>query len=130
MAVPFDPSIHPPHLKVLDSSGIAKCEDVFKIFVRKGETVLPNKATYEHTFTSPSKSSATIEVYKSGADPPPLNVTDCIKVAEFTLNLRNHRFSERPLIAVAMKFGDTKIHVTAKEHGTNNDVGICVNWLC
>lgn len=103
---------------------------MFKIFVRKGETVLSNETTYQHTFRSQSKSSATIEVYKSSTDPPPLSVRDCTKVAEFTLNLRNYEFSEKPLIEVAMKFGDTKIRVTAKEHDTNNDVGISVNWLC
>lgn len=125
-AVPFQEGIHPPSHRFFN-----KCEDIFKPFAKKGQIVIPNQTTWNHTFTAPSinETKVTVEVYKTSKDPPPMTTDDCIKVSELYLNLSPVQRLEKPFIDVTMHLGNTTISITAAEHGTDQPVTVEFDFL-
>ncbi|XP_053391612.1 heat shock 70 kDa protein 12A-like [Mercenaria mercenaria] len=120
-AVPFDEKRHPNSKQVL-RDGIYKCEDVFSVFVKAGTTVVPHKTRIEYTFGAPfmGTSRATVEVYRSKSENP-MYMSDkgCYRIGEISVALKGRPKEDKQLVDVVMLFGDTELHVTAKEHGTN-----------
>ncbi|XP_060608535.1 heat shock 70 kDa protein 12A-like [Ruditapes philippinarum] len=130
-AVPFNDRVHPESKKVL-RDGVYKCEDVFKVFIKAGTTVVPHKTKAEYTFSAPfiGTSTATVEVYRSES-PNPMYISDdgCYRIGEISIALIGRAKEDKQMIDVVMMFGDTELHVTAKEHGTNNKVSAKFNFL-
>ncbi|WAQ93665.1 HS12B-like protein [Mya arenaria] len=132
-AVPFDYNKHSVVHKYTRSDGIEVCEDIFKTFILKGDTVAPEKKSAEHTFNSPTagNTQVTVEVYKSGDDTPPMYSSDCRRVGELVLQTRSCQMGQKALIKVKMMFGGTKDSVEAQEQGTlgMNKVEAKFDWL-
>ena len=130
-AVPFNDRLHPESKKMF-RDGVWKCEDVFKVFIKAGTTVVPHKTKAEYTFCAPfiGSSKANVEVYRSES-PNPMYVSDdgCNRIGDISITLSGRLREERQMIDVVMMFGDTELHVTAKEHGTNNRVSAKFNFL-
>jgi hypothetical protein len=130
-AVPFNDRVHPESKKVL-RDGVYKCEDVFKVFIKAGTTVVPHKTKAEYTFSAPfiGTSTATVEVYRSES-PNPMYISDdgCYRIGEISIRLKGRAKEDKQMIDVVMMFGDTVLHVTAKEHGTDNKVSAKYNFL-
>lgn len=106
--------------------------DVFDVFVRAGQTVIPGETRVQRKFYSPNIGSTeiSVEIYKSlQVEPENTNDETSSKVGELTLelDLRNRR--EKAIIDVAMLFGGTFIEVEATEQGTNNRVKACIDFL-
>ncbi|XP_053391613.1 heat shock 70 kDa protein 12B-like [Mercenaria mercenaria] len=130
-AVPFDDRRHPISKRVF-RDGMYKCEDVFKVFIKAGTTVVPHKTSIEYSFCAPfiGSSKATVEVYTSKSETP-MYVSDlgCRRIGEISLELIGRRREEKQVLDVEMLFGGTQVKVTAKEHGTNNKVSATFNCL-
>ncbi|XP_053373620.1 heat shock 70 kDa protein 12B-like [Mercenaria mercenaria] len=130
-AVPFDESRHPSSKKVF-RDGMYKCEDVFNVFIEAGTTVVPHKTSIEYSFCVPfiDTSRATVEVYRTQSENP-IYISDdgCYRVGEISISLRERPREDKQLLDVVMMFGDTELHVTAKEHGTNNKASAKFNFL-
>lgn len=112
--------------------GDEKCEDIFKVFVKKGENLVPGQNSVEQSFASPNPGDlqVTVEIYKSDKDPPPMYITECERVGELVLQLTNFDPSEKAVILVQMSFGGTEIVVEARESGKRGKrVSAGFNWL-
>ncbi|XP_060559263.1 heat shock 70 kDa protein 12A-like [Ruditapes philippinarum] len=121
IAVPFDPQRHPPMHKYKDM-----CEDVFKVFIQIGEKIKPGITQRTHSFNT-SESSIYVEIYKSILEEPAfITDTGCEKLGVIDLRQLPGRATR---VDIIMKFGDTELHVEAKEHGTENKVGAQFNFL-
>lgn len=130
-AVPFEAWRHPVSKKVY-RDGMEKCEDVFKTFIKAGTTVVPNKTRVNDTFRAPfvGASKATVEIYRSTSETPNyVSDEDCNRIGEIVIDLRGGSANDRQMIDVTMLFGDTVLHVEAKEHGTQNKVYAKFNFL-
>ncbi|WAQ93669.1 HS12B-like protein [Mya arenaria] len=132
-AVLFDDRKHSRVHQSGRADGTEMCEDIFKTFIVKGDTVVPGKTSAEHTFNSPSAGNTrvTVEVYKSVEDTPPMYSSDCIRVGELALHTRSCQMDQKALIKVKMMFGGTKVTVEAQEQGTMqiNKVQAEFDWL-
>ena len=77
-AVLFDRNVHPEYKKII-RNGIEKCEDVFKVFFKIGQTAVPDETKAVYTFNAGYfghlDNCATVEVYKT-KDKEPRYVTD------------------------------------------------------
>jgi hypothetical protein len=109
------------------------CEDVFQVFIHIGEKIEPGKTQITHSFNT-SESCTCVEIYKSISEKPAF-ITDSgcerlgvIDLRQLPVDLR--QLPERATrVDIIMKFGDTELHVEAKEHGTENKVGAQFNFL-
>ncbi|XP_053373616.1 heat shock 70 kDa protein 12A-like [Mercenaria mercenaria] len=119
-AVPFDPKIHPAMHKHRDM-----CEDVFKVFIPIGTEIVPGKTQVIHSFNTAQSSS--VEIYKSISEHPSF-ITDpgCEKVGEIDIS---GTAGESTRVDIIMKFGDTELHVEAKEQETGNKISAKFNFL-
>ncbi|XP_053373622.1 heat shock 70 kDa protein 12B-like [Mercenaria mercenaria] len=131
VTVPFDESRHPNSKRVL-RDGMYKCEDVFKVFIKAGTTVVPHKTSIKYSFCAPfiGTSMATVEVYRTQSENP-IYVSDdgCYRVGEISIVFLGRPRKDQQRLDVVMMFGDTELHVTAKEHGTNNKASAKFNFL-
>lgn len=121
-----------PESKKVTRDGIYKCEDVFKIFIRAGTTVVPNNTKAQHTFTAPftGESQAAVDTYRSESENPMyVSDDDCVKCGTVIVDLKNESKETKPLIDVKMLFGDTVITVEATEKGTNKTFDAKINFL-
>ena len=77
-AVLFDRNVHPEYKKII-RNGLEKCEDVFKVFFKIGQTAVPDETKMVYTFNAGYfcrlHNCATVEVYKT-KDEEPRYVTD------------------------------------------------------
>ncbi|WAR14154.1 HS12A-like protein [Mya arenaria] len=123
---------HHPLSHIVQRDGSNKCEDIFKVFVKKGEEVIPGQTTATHTFKpSPlTRENQTIEVYKSEDDEPPMLVTECQKVGLVCFIVPNVDF-DATTVKVDMKFGGTQMTVSAIVNGPNGSklVEAFFDWL-
>ncbi|WAR14173.1 HS12B-like protein [Mya arenaria] len=131
-SVPFDIRIHPVVHRVKSRDGSYRCEDIFKVFVKKGEKVIPGQTTASYEFY-PSQSARehqTIEVYKSEADDPPMLITECQKVGFMRFTMPNSYITGKT-VSVQMKFGGTQVKVTADVNGLrgNEPMEASFEWL-
>ncbi|XP_019860365.1 PREDICTED: heat shock 70 kDa protein 12A-like [Amphimedon queenslandica] len=64
----FDPSIHDEHYKYVDEDGVQRCNNVFNVFVLKGEVIKDD--VYKTTFIPASQSSTqtSTSIYCTGDD--------------------------------------------------------------
>ena len=130
-ADPFDEEKHLSSKKLF-RNGTWMCEDVFKEFIKAGTTVVPGKTEREYTFCTPffETTTANVEIYRS-EKPNPKYVTDdgCHQIGEISITLSSRPRDCRQMISVLMQFGDTELHVTAKEQDTDNSVSAKFNFL-
>ncbi|WAR14104.1 HS12B-like protein [Mya arenaria] len=131
-SVPFNSQLHPEVSRVKRSDGSYRCDDVFKLFVKKGCKVIPGHTTASHEFNpSPStREHQKIEVYKSDKDEPPLLINECQKVGNLRINLPYSDFTGTT-VTVNMKFGGTQMIVTAVVKGPSGieSVEASFDWL-
>ncbi|XP_053373619.1 heat shock 70 kDa protein 12B-like [Mercenaria mercenaria] len=131
VAVEFDESRHPNSKKVL-RDGMYKCEDVFNVFIKAGTTVIPHKTSIKYPFYAPfiGTSMATVEVYRTQSENP-IYVSDdgCYRVGEISIELRGRPRKAKQRLDIVMMFGDTELHVTAEELGTDNKASAKFNFL-
>ncbi|WAR14116.1 HS12B-like protein, partial [Mya arenaria] len=118
-SAPFVEELHPLSHRV-QRDGSNQCEDIFKVFVKKGEEVIPGQTTATHEFNpSPlTRENQTIEVYKSEEDEPPKFVTECQKVGLVCFTVPDSDF-DVTTVRVDMKFGGTQMTVSAVVNGPN-----------
>ncbi|XP_053373617.1 heat shock 70 kDa protein 12A-like [Mercenaria mercenaria] len=119
-AVPFDSRVHPAKHRHRDM-----CEDVFKVFIPVGTEIVPGKTQVAHSFNTAKSSS--VEIYKSISEHPSF-ITDpgCEKVGEIDIS---GTAGESTRVDIIMKFGDTELHVEAKEQETGNKISAKFNFL-
>lgn len=122
-AVPFEENKHPESKKVY-RDGQYKCEDFFKVFIPAGTTVIPRQTRKQHTFSAPmlGASHVSVEIYTSSSENP-MYVSDPTskRIGELQLTLEQRLVDQKQLIDVTMWFGDTTLHVEAKEKGRENN---------
>ncbi|KAH3716331.1 heat shock 70 kDa protein 12B-like [Dreissena polymorpha] len=131
-SIRFDPMKHAPMHKSIGGRGEEKCEDIFKPFVKRGESLEQGHKTPEQSFTAPNPGDhqVTVEIYRSDKDIPPIYVTECTKVGDLVLKLTNVDPNEKALIVVQMSFGGTEVSVEAKESGRRGQkVSARFDWL-
>ncbi|XP_053391614.1 heat shock 70 kDa protein 12B-like [Mercenaria mercenaria] len=95
--------------------------------VVKGTTVVPHKTKAEYTFCAPffQTSKAAVEVYTSKSENP-MYVSDegCNRIGEISVELVGRPKENKQILDVVMVFGDTELHVVAKEHGGTIDITV------
>ncbi|XP_052820668.1 heat shock 70 kDa protein 12B-like isoform X2 [Mya arenaria] len=130
-SAPFVEELHPLSHRV-QRDGSNQCEDIFKVFVKKGEEVIPGQTTATHEFNpSPlTRENQTIEVYKSEEDEPPKFVTECQKVGLVCFTVPDSDF-DVTTVRVDMKFGGTQMTVSAVVNGPNGSKSVeaFFDWL-
>ena len=103
--------------------GVAKCEDIFKVFIEKGKEVVPGKTFVRHTLNCPYRNASlvTIDIFRS-TEPNPIYIDDkgSKKVGDLNLRLLSGNTNSVQVIDIKMMFGKTKLEVEAKEHGKCN----------
>lgn len=112
--------------------GYFKCEDIFKVFIKAGTTVVPHKTRVEESLQVPytSTSEGVVEIYRSKSETP-IYVTDegCNRIGEIEVTLCERSTATKQMVDVIMSFGDTQLHVEAREHGSANKVSAKFNFL-
>ncbi|WAR14108.1 hypothetical protein MAR_004213 [Mya arenaria] len=128
----FDSKLHPVVHRMQRRDGSYICEDIFKVFVKQGEDVIPGQSTTSFEF-NPSQSAGvnqTIEVYKSEQENPLMLVTECQKVGLVRLTLPTGDTTALR-VTVNMQFGGTQMKVTAgiKASSDYKPVEASFEWL-
>ncbi|KAH3716326.1 heat shock 70 kDa protein 12A-like [Dreissena polymorpha] len=114
--VPFDDTTHPVERRFI-RNGKEMCENVFDVFVKKGDVVTPGVITVQRELKVPhiGATDIRVDVYKSGEDCIPTFITQCKKVGELFFALQAPSTTEQVLIKVQMSFGGTRVLVGAQE---------------
>lgn len=118
---PFDYKKHPyTHRLVVE--GREMCTDIFKIMVRKSDTLIVGKSSFSIQ-CSPSYSNdtlATVEVYESNEKEPQYTTDKGVKkLGEVIIPIPDIMLGKSRTIRVTMHFGYTELLVTASEEGTD-----------
>ncbi|KAK3099348.1 hypothetical protein FSP39_003120 [Pinctada imbricata] len=126
----FDPTKHPQSKKVV-INGVPRCKDVFFKYITVGEQVRPG---YEQTqifqALKPDEDTLECTVYASNEEDPKF-VTDqtCRRLGTLTVPLPRMRAEEPLEIEETMVFGDTELHVVAKDLTHNRVFEAFFNFL-
>ena len=119
--VPFDPKIHPKHLKTV-VEGMEKCTDVFKKIVEKGQQLIVGKSIFPVSChpTRSNDSEAHVEVYESIEKNPQFTLDEGVRpLGTLCVPIPDTYNGKSRVIEIQMMFGFTDIFVLATELGTD-----------
>lgn len=111
---PFDPAIHPEDHRV-SVGGIDRCRDVFKKYIREGETVYANDPRKgKHITLKPFQKEMLLKIFASPRENPMfVDEKDCDYLGNLVVKLPESKDKIR--VHVSMMFGDTELTVEAEE---------------
>ena len=126
----FDSTIHPLSKRVI-INGVARCKDVFFKYVTIGEEISPG-FTCSQTFQALKPEEDTLEcTIHASKEEDPQFVTDdsCFRLGTLTIPLPTQRSIGPIEIEETMVFGETELHVTAKDTRNNRVFDAFFNFL-
>ena len=120
--IDYNRSEHRPNKKII-IEGNAKCKDIFKIYVRKGDSITRDQEVIE-CFAPKKSDSTSISFSLLSINSSQVMYTDDPGVEEIgyiEMPLSDTSRGKKRQAEVKMKFGDTEIKVTAKEKVFSED---------
>ncbi|XP_061183997.1 heat shock 70 kDa protein 12A-like [Saccostrea echinata] len=126
----FDPEKHPPSKRVV-INGVARCKDVFFKYCTIGQEITPGFQCSQ-TFQALKPDEDTLEcTIHASFEEDPRFVTDesCFRLGTLTVPLPKRRSNEPLEIEETMVFGETELHVRAKDITHNRTYEAFFNFL-
>lgn len=116
----FDARKHPISKRVV-IDGVARCKDVFFKYVTIGQEITPG---YQHSQVfqalKPEENTLECTIFASWEkDPKFITDESCFKLGTLTVHLPKQRSSEPLEIEETMVFGETELHISAKDKINN-----------
>ncbi|XP_069130064.1 heat shock 70 kDa protein 12B-like [Argopecten irradians] len=128
----FDEAKHNISYRVVRSNGAVRCDNIFDIHVRVGDTVDIGQPQVVQSYTpaEPHDTSMTLRVFVS-TERDPMYTTDsgCTKIGQMTVAMPDTSKGRDRSVKVQMTFSNTELEVKATNEDTGKSVTAAFDFL-
>ncbi|XP_069131206.1 heat shock 70 kDa protein 12B-like [Argopecten irradians] len=128
----FDEHLHDISKRVVRSDGRVRCEDIFDVHVRVGDSVDIGQPQIVRSYSpaEPDLTSVLVNVYVS-TEKEPFYVTDpgCTKIGQLEIAMPDTSKGIDRSVTVQMTFSNTEVEVEATNENTGESVTVAFDFL-